>query len=164
MVFDGRRIRRAEIPVVPVGDLLLRSVRIQQQHLGMIFRHVALGLSGQRGPPKLRAKALGVDLVHQRLHIAIAIGKLGRQQRPVPFVGLPAVIHPYPREAEFLDHGQRLLNLDWRERFSVAPGAPDGAERAFRRGIEFDAALLHRRAIVFQALKIIALMDRREAL
>ena len=90
---------------------MLGAVLVQQQFLRVVLGHVGIGLRRQRSPPKLGTKALCVDLVHQRLHVAVAIGKLRRQQRPIAFVRLPSVIHAHPREAQLLDFRQGLFHL-----------------------------------------------------
>ena len=79
----------------------------------MLLHQFRAGIGGQRRPPQLGLETFGVNLVHQRPHVGVAIRKLLRLQEPIALRGLPAVIQRDPGEAEFLHDGQARCRSGW---------------------------------------------------
>src|SRR5271169_312344 len=104
-----------------------------------------------------------MDLVHQRPHVGVTVRKLLRLQEPVALRGLPAIIDGHPGESKLLNHRQSVIDLAWSEFAAVAPGAPDGPEGTFRRGIEPHALRNHDLTVIAQRLEVIAAVDSGES-
>ena len=137
-----------EIPRVPIGNLLLRSVGIEQQILRVLLDQLRVRFNRQRRPPELSFETFGVNPVHHRFDVAVATGEFLRIQEPIPLGGLPSVIQRDPPEAQLFHDRQGVVDLRRSEVPAVAPGAPDGTEGVIRRRLEHHALFDHRPPIL----------------
>src|ERR1039458_115855 len=131
-------------------------------HAGCFFTNSVPGSAASGAHPQLGLETFGMNLVHQRAHIRVAMRKLLRLEEPIALCGLPAVIQRDPGEAELFHDRKRAVDLAGRELPAVSPGAPDGTERAIGRCVKMNALRNHHVAVIAQRLKVVAFVDRGE--